>query len=81
MVIFFSSLLPQFVTPGSPTFASMVTLGLVFVTMTLFWLCAYAVVVARAGHILRRPRIRRAFDTVTGTILVAFGVRLAVDPR
>ena len=81
MVIFFSSLLPQFVTPGSPTFASMLSLGLVFVTMTLVWLSAYAVVVARAGHILGRPRIRRAFDAIMGTILVAFGVRLAIERR
>ena len=81
MVIFFSSLLPQFVTPGSPTFASMVTLGLAFVTMTMLWLSAYAIVVARAGHVLGRPRIRRAFDAAMGTILVAFGLRLAVERR
>ena len=81
MAIFFSSLLPQFVAPGSATFGAMLTLGLVFVSMTLVWLCAYAAVVARAGHVLRRPRIRRAFDAVMGAILVAFGVRLAVEPR
>ncbi len=81
MAIFFSSLLPQFVAPGSGAAGAMLVLGLVFVSMTLAWLCAYAAVVARAGHVLRRPRIRRAFDAVMGAILVAFGVRLAVDQR
>jgi threonine/homoserine/homoserine lactone efflux protein len=81
MAIFFSSLLPQFVAPGSSTFAAMLVLGLVFVSMTLAWLCVYAAVVARAGDVLRRPRIRRAFDAAMGAILVAFGVRLAVDRR
>jgi threonine/homoserine/homoserine lactone efflux protein len=47
--------------------------------MTLAWLSAYAMVVARAGHVLRRPRIRRAYEAVMGAILVAFGVRLAFD--
>jgi threonine/homoserine/homoserine lactone efflux protein len=81
MVVFFSSLLPQFVTPGSSTFSAMLSLGLVFVTMTFVWLSAYAVAVARAGHILRRARIRRAFDAVMGAVLVAFGARLAVEDR
>lgn len=48
-------------------------------SMTLGWLCLYAAVVARFGDLLRRPRIRRAFDALMGTILVAFGVRLAAE--
>ena len=59
MAVFFSSLLPQF---GGTSFASLLALGLLFCTLTLVWLSAYAVVVARAGDVLRRPRIRRALD-------------------
>ena len=81
MAIFFSSLLPQFVVPGAPTFLPMLALGLVFVTMTISWLTAYAAVIARAGAVLRRPRIRRAFDAAMGAILVCFGIRLAVADR
>jgi threonine/homoserine/homoserine lactone efflux protein len=36
-------------------------------------------VVARLGDILRRSRVRRALDAITGTVLVAFGARLALD--
>jgi threonine/homoserine/homoserine lactone efflux protein len=79
MAIFFSSLLPQFVVPGASTFAAMSILGLTFVLMTLVWLSAYAAVVARAGRVLDRPRVRRAFDAAMGATLVAFGVRLAVE--
>jgi threonine/homoserine/homoserine lactone efflux protein len=35
--------------------------------------------VARAGEVLRRPRIRRALDRVTGVVLVALGLRLAAE--
>ena len=45
---------------------------------TLSWLTLYAVVVAKAGQFLR-GRVRRALDAVTGTILVAFGIRLATE--
>jgi threonine/homoserine/homoserine lactone efflux protein len=44
--------------------------------MTLGWLFANDAVVARAGDFLRRSRIRRALDGLTGFVLVALGVRL-----
>jgi threonine/homoserine/homoserine lactone efflux protein len=77
MAIFFTSLLPQF----GASFGSMLGLGLVFCTMTLAWLTAYTVAVARMGDVLRRPRVRRVLDLVTGTTLAAFGVRLAFEKR
>lgn len=77
MAVFFTSLLPQFMTGGDASFTALLLLGLVFCTLTLAWLSAYAVAVARAGDLLRRPRIRRTLEAVTGAVLVAFGVRLA----
>jgi threonine/homoserine/homoserine lactone efflux protein len=56
-------------------------LGLVFCLMTLLWLTAYAIAVAKAGDVLRRPAIRRALDAVAGTVLVALGLRLAIERR
>ena len=77
MALFFTSLLPQF----TSSFAASLLLGLVFCTMTLVWLAGYALAVARAGDILRRPRVRRTLDAVTGAVLVALGVRLAASQR
>jgi threonine/homoserine/homoserine lactone efflux protein len=78
MAVFFTSLLPQF---GAESFVGLLALGLVFCSMTFVWLTAYAFVVARAGDVLRRPAIRRAFDALLGAVLVALGLRLATDPR
>jgi threonine/homoserine/homoserine lactone efflux protein len=75
MAVFFTSLLPQF----GGSFWSLLALGLLFCALTLTWLSAYSFAVARAGDLLRRPRIRRWLDTITGTVLVAFGIRLAAD--
>jgi threonine/homoserine/homoserine lactone efflux protein len=81
MAVFFTSLLPQFAPDGGASFPAMLALGLLFCTMTLVWLTAYAAAVARAGDLLRRPPVRRVLDAVTGTVLVAFGVRLATEQR
>jgi len=79
MAVFFASLLPQFATPGEGLFAALMTLGLVFSVMTFLWLAAYAFVVAKAGEALRRPTIRRWIEAVTGTLLVALGLRIAAE--
>lgn len=75
MAVFFTSLLPQF---GS-SFAAMLALGLVFATLTLVWLSAYAVAVAKATTFLQRSWVRRALDAVTGLVLVALGLRVATE--
>jgi threonine/homoserine/homoserine lactone efflux protein len=77
MAIFFTSLLPQF----GQTFGQLVGLGLGFCLMTFVWLSAYSIVVARAGALLRRARVRRTVETVAATFLIGFGVRLAAEAR
>ena len=81
IAVFFTSLLPQFVPGGGASFPTLILLGLIFATMTLAWLSCYAVVVEKAGNVLRRPRARRALEAVTGTVLVGLGLRLALTER
>ncbi|HEX6490129.1 MAG TPA: LysE family translocator [Gaiellaceae bacterium] len=75
MAIFFTSLLPQF----GASFGSLLALGLLFSVLTLLWLGCNAAAVARAGAFLRRPRIQRALDCLSGLVLVALGLRLAAE--
>lgn len=76
IAIFFSSLLPQFIPPNAPKFAGMIMLGLLFITMNLGWLGAYASVTAHAGRVLLADSTRRAINVISGGFLVVFGVRL-----
>ena len=78
MIVFFTSLLPQFA-GANASFGSLAALGLLFSLLTLVWLGVYAVAVSRAGDVLRRVRVRRALDAALGTALVALGVRLAAE--
>jgi len=75
MVVFFTSLLPQF----ASSFGGMLSLGLVFAAITLAWLTLYAFAVARARTVLLRSRVRRALDALAGLVLVAFGFRIASE--
>ncbi|HVA89375.1 MAG TPA: LysE family translocator [Chloroflexota bacterium] len=79
IAVFFTSLLPQFTPHGSATFATLVAHGLIFCALTFAWLTAYALVVAKAGDVLRRPRIRRLIEGVTGTVLITLGLRVAIE--
>jgi threonine/homoserine/homoserine lactone efflux protein len=81
IAVFFTTLLPQFAPAHGSAFATLLALGLIFCAMTFAWLCAYSAAVARAGDLLRRPRLRRAIDAVMGAALVAVGVRVAVERR
>ena len=81
MAVFFTSLLPQFSPESGPRFAAFLALGLCFCAMTAAWLIAYAFAVARARDVFERPRIRRFVDGLTGAVLMALGLRLALEQR
>lgn len=81
MAVFFLSLLPQFVQDPSGSLAALIPLGLVFCLMTFGWLSIYAFALDGIGPLLQRSRVRRILDAVTGTVLVAFGFRLATQTR
>jgi threonine/homoserine/homoserine lactone efflux protein len=77
MAIFFTTMLPQFAPQGS--FVALFALGAVFCTLTLAWLSGYALVVSRASELLRRSRLWRAIEALTGAVLVALGIRVAAS--
>jgi RhtB (resistance to homoserine/threonine) family protein len=81
IAVFFTSLLPQFVSPGEPVLVPFLLLGGLFVSITLVWLCAYALVAARISSVLARPRVKATLDRLTGVVLIGLGIRLAFERR
>jgi RhtB (resistance to homoserine/threonine) family protein len=79
--VFFTALLPQFVSPQDPALAVSLLMTAIAAAASLVWLSVYATLVPRAGDVLRRPPVRRALDRVTGTVLIGLGVRLALSRR
>jgi len=81
MAVFFASVLPQFAPSGDGMLGRLLWLGVLFSMLTFFWLTAYAVVVARAGRLLRGSRVARAVEGVAGLTLIGLGVRVATEER
>ena len=81
VAIFYLTLLPQFVRPGDPVLARSLLLAGIHVVIGLVWLVFYTYWLGRLTALLRRPRVRRALDAVTGTLLIALGARLAWERR
>ena len=76
LAVFFTTLLPQFISEGDPALAKSMLLAGVFVGIGMTWLVIYAYAV---GTVARSPRFRRIVETISGVVLVALGARLAID--
>ena len=81
VALFYLTLLPQFVRPADNVLARSLLLAGVHVLIGLAWLVAYTYFLGRLSAALRRPRVRRALEGVTGSLLIGLGGRLAWDRR
>jgi threonine/homoserine/homoserine lactone efflux protein len=79
IAVFFTSLLPQFVDAQHAHPEDLLLLGVLFNCMGVVWLLTYAELAARGRDVLRRPRVKRTLDRLSGVALVALGVRLAAE--
>ena len=76
VVLFYMTLLPQFIDAGDPFFARFLLLAATHVSMSLAWQSGCAIAVSVIADRLARPSIRRALEAATGAVLVFLGVRL-----
>ena len=81
VALFYLTLLPQFIRPGDPVLVRSLLLAGIHVVVGLAWLFLYTYFLGRLSPMLRRPRVRRAMEGVTGVLLIGFGARLAWDRR
>lgn len=79
--LFYLAFLPQFVRPGDPVVVLTAILVTIHIAMGIVWLVTWGWLVSRARGVLMRPRWRAALERVTGSVLVALGVRLAATSR
>jgi threonine/homoserine/homoserine lactone efflux protein len=77
--IFFTSLLPQFVSAHGSPLLQMLLLGAIFIGFNLLWMGSYALAAVRLAHVLSRARVKAAIDRVSGLVLVGVGIRLAIE--
>ncbi len=78
VLVFYLAVLPQFLGAHAPP-AALLLFALSHATLSLTYLLLLVRGLDRLRAVLTRRRVRRAMDAATGTALVAFGARLAVE--
>jgi len=78
VILFYMTFLPQFIGPEDPFFGRFLVLAATHVSMSLVWLSIYAAALGVLAERMARPRVRRALEALTGTLLVGLGVRLLI---
>lgn len=80
LAVFFVALFPQFLRPGSPVLPYALGMAATIVAIDIIYFSTLAVLVER-GRALVQPRAQRVVERVTGSAMVAFGIRLAAEAR
>lgn len=78
--IFMFSFYPQFIAAGRPPLPTSALLALVQVAFETCLYLGLAASVARAGAWFRRSKVRRRLEAISGTVLIALGLRVATSP-
>ena len=79
--VFYVSFLPQFMVAGVSVVGFSMLLASLHAAMGLAWFAALTLATRPLGQWLRRPSVTRTLDSMTGAVLIAFGVKLALDRR
>ncbi len=77
--VFYITFLPQFVPTGANVGLFSFLLATIHVLLGLAWFAVLITATIPMGRVLRRPRVVKSMDRVTGGVFVAFGVKLALS--
>lgn len=80
-VVFYMAFLPQFIAPEDPALVKSLWLAGVHFAIANAWQIAVALMVGRAARFLASARVARALNGLTGSVLIGFGIKLALEQR
>jgi threonine/homoserine/homoserine lactone efflux protein len=81
VALFFLTFLPQFLPATGSTLPAALGLAGIFAAIYIAWFSGLVVLVGQVSGVLRRPRVKAWIERVTGSALVAFGIRLTTVTR
>lgn len=79
--LFYTTVFPQFIGPGDPIIRTALTLLVVHALVLLTWYPSVAYGAGRIGRTARWQGLRLWSERAMGVVLVALGVRLAIERR
>ncbi|MEK4066119.1 LysE family translocator [Peribacillus sp. FSL R5-0717] len=79
VAVFFLTFLPQFVNPGNDTFLPFLIMGMTYTVLTALWFVFYIYLLNQISAFMKKPRTQAIFEGITGTVLIGFGIKLALE--
>ena len=79
VAVFFLTFLPQFVDSGNHTLLPFLIMGLTYTLLTAVWFLFYVYLLNQISAFMKNPKIQTIFEGVTGTVLIGFGLKLALE--
>lgn len=79
VAVFFLTFLPQFVDPGSNTFVPFLIMGITYTALTAIWFLLYVYLINQISAFMKKPKAQNIIEGITGTILIGFGIKLALE--
>ncbi|NML06594.1 LysE family translocator [Sphingomonas sp. G-3-2-10] len=77
--IFYVTFLPQFIPAGVNVAGYSFFLACVHVAITVLWFALLIAATAPLGRMLKRPKVLKSLDRMTGGVFIAFGLKLAAS--
>jgi threonine/homoserine/homoserine lactone efflux protein len=81
LAVFFVALLPQFVGRRDMVLATTLLMAALIIVFDFVWYTTLSVLVSRARKAFDRTSLARWLERVSGTILIALGIRVAIEHR
>jgi len=81
LAVFFVALFPQFLAEGQSVLLTTLAMALLLIAVDLVYFTLLALVVSRARHAVMGTTIARRIERMTGAVMVALGVRVALERR
>lgn len=78
-IIFYMAFLPQFIDPVHQPLGQALIVAATHFTVAMIYQCILASMVDRARLWLQHPAVGRVFDTLTGSVMIFLGARLALE--
>jgi threonine/homoserine/homoserine lactone efflux protein len=81
LAVFFIALFPQFLHHGQSVLLTTLAMALLLIAVDLVYFSLLAIVVSRAKHAVVGSTLARRVERLTGAVMIALGVRVALERR
>lgn len=79
VAVFFLTFLPQFVSSRENNIIPFITLGVIYILITLAYFVVYILLINRIKIFMQKESTQKAIQCISGIVLISFGLKLAFE--